>query len=76
MGAEVSVHLATCLNHRPENQPSVAELLAVDAVRRRINKFFSLVQQAELAKKIIAQAKEQAMEEQAMEAREVEEGAR
>ena len=73
MGAEVSVHLATCLNHRPENQPSVAELLAVDAVRRRINKFFSLVQQAELAKKIIAQAKEQAMEEQAMEAREVEE---
>lgn len=57
------MHLATCLNHRPENQPSVAELLAVDAVRRRINKFFSLVQQAELAKKIIAQAKEQATRE-------------
>ena len=72
MGADVSVHLAACLNPWPE-QPTVDKLLAVDAVRRRINKFFTMVQQAELAKKIIAQAKEQAMEAQALEAREVEE---
>lgn len=72
MGADVSVHLAACLNPGPE-QPTVDKLLAVDAVRRRINKFFTMVQQAELAKKIIAQAKEQAMEAQALEAREVEE---
>ena len=72
MGADVSVHLAACLNPWPE-QPTVDKLLAVDAVRRRINKFLTMVQQAELAKKIIAQAKEQAMEAQALEAREVEE---